>query len=400
MHLTGYGVKAKVRNLRSRSELVISDGRENYRTKPPTYKFRPRKMPYDTVIIDGHSGYISLQAFHWLSRNNIPVFILSFDGNLIASILPPAPIKADIKIAQMQAATDEPRNFQIAHALIKTKIRRNLDVLKWICDKYDIQTKIKQTEGEALSLFKAKTVNNIRLVEGRVAKRYWEAIQSVMPECFDFQTRKTKTHSNNATDPINLTLNYAYGVLEGYCRKAINTVGLEPSIGFLHKFSNYQTKQSLVYDLQEPFRWLADVTVLEAFKSGVLDLNDFYFLGDDYRYRIEVEAKRRFLRLLREQFNSGVEYKGKNWKWDTIILRKTLELARFLKGKAKTLDFTEPSPDLERIDSIDLRKRILELSQKEARELRIGKSTLHYLRKNAKSEKSFKIYRKVAEKLS
>jgi len=33
--------------------------------------------------------------------------------------------------------------------------------------------------------------------------------------------------------------------------------------------------------------------VEEAFESGVLDVPDFYFTGDDYRYRFDTEAKRR-----------------------------------------------------------------------------------------------------------
>jgi CRISPR-associated protein Cas1 len=57
----------------------------------------------------------------------------------------------------------------------------------------------------------------------------------------------------------------------------MNAVGLEPSVGFLHEFVSYQTKQSLVYDLQEPFRWISDVSMLEAFESRELDLHDFYF---------------------------------------------------------------------------------------------------------------------------
>jgi CRISPR-associated protein Cas1 len=188
-------------------------------------------------------------------------------------------------------------------------------------------------------------------------------------------------------------------VLEGECRKAINIVGLEPSIGFLHDYSDYQTKQSLVYDLQEPFRWIGDVTVLQAIESGTLDLKDFYFMGDDYRYRLEVEAKRRFLALLRDRFNSGVNYLESNHKWDTVILRKTQELARFLSGKSKELDFTKPGPSLIRSDSREIRNRVLGMSQIDARALGIGKSTLYYLRKHAQSEKSFKTYRKVAEKL-
>ena len=82
----------------------------------------------------------------------------------------------------------------------------------------------------------------------------------------------TSSHQNNASDPMNAALNYGYGFLEGECRKAINSVGLEPSVGFLHDFSDYQTKHSFVYDLQEPFRWLVDLTVIEAFESKTLDL--------------------------------------------------------------------------------------------------------------------------------
>ena len=114
----------------------------------------------------------------------------------------------------------------------------------------------------------------------------------------------------------------------------------------LLRLANYQTKQSLVYDLQEPFRWIADVAVMEAFESGVLDLPNFYFTGDDYRYRFENEAKRRFLDLLRERFNVGVRYNARMLKWDTVIEQKTVELGRYLVGRTGRLDFSEPSPKM------------------------------------------------------
>ena len=114
-------------------------------------------------------------------------------------------------------------------------------------------------------------------------------------------------------------------------------VALEPAFGFLHEPAYSQTSQALVYDLQEPFRWLADIAETKAFESVALEMKDFYFMGDDYRYHIETEARRRFLELLKDRFNAGVRYKGKTWKWDTIILNKTQELARFLLGKAEAL---------------------------------------------------------------
>ena len=151
--------------------------------------------------------------------------------------------------------------------------------------------------------------------------------------------------------------------------------------------------------MQEPLRWIADISVLEAFESGLLDMKDFYFTGDDYRYRFEVEAKRRFLELFKERFNSCVMYKGKNWKWDTIILNKTQELARFLLGKSKNLNFSEPIPIIRRTDSLKIREMILKLTHKQAKEHGISKSTLHYLKKHAKNEKSFRIYRKIFNKI-
>ena len=175
--------------------------------------------------------------------------------------------------------------------------------------------------------------------------------------------------------------------------------GSESFVEFLQEFSKYQTKESLVYDLQEPFRWIADVTVMEAFESRVLDLPDFYFTGDDYRYRFEPEAKQRFLDLLRERFNVDVTYNGRVLKWDTVIERKTVELARYLANRSPRVDFLEASPSLCGSDDRELRRRILSLTQQEAQRLGVGKSTLHYLRKNAEKERSFRAYGKVLRKL-
>ena len=260
-----------VRNLEIRSELEITDGRQDLRPYKTT-TYRPRRFPYSSVVIDGHSGYISLQALHWLSRNKIPVFVMNYDGSMISSILPPMPIKADLRAAQLEASRDPRKKMSIACALIEAKIARSLQVLEWLAERYDIEKDLRMAKREALALKRVKSSSQVRVVEGRVALRYWETIRKILPTYLDFQGRMTSSHQNNASDPVNAALNYGYGFLEGECRKAINSIGLEPSVGFLHDFSDYQTKQSLAYDLQEPFRWLVDMTVIKAFESKTLDL--------------------------------------------------------------------------------------------------------------------------------
>jgi CRISPR-associated protein Cas1 len=399
LHLSGYGVKLRVRNIKMRSELEVRDGRDGI-TKPyATSCYRPRRFPYSSILIDGHSGYISLQALHWLSKNRVPVFVMNFDGSVISSILPPMPIKADLRVAQVEASAVPTMKFKVAKAIVEAKIARSIQVLEWLAERYDISRDVSVVKHEALSLRHARTMNAIRSVEGRVALKYWNAYGKALPESLDFQGRMTSTHQNNATDPVNAALNYGYGFLEAECRRAINAVGLEPSVGFLHETSGYQTKQSLVYDLQEPFRWLADVTVMDAFESGVLDLPEFYFTGDEYRYRFVPEAKQRFLDLLRERFNSSIEYKGRALKWDTVIEHKTVELGRYLIGRSSSVDFSEPSPELPRTDSQELRRRILILSHLDAERRAIGKSTLHYLKKRARKMRELRIYAPVLERL-
>ena len=308
------------------------------------------------------------------------------------------PVKADLRAAQIQTANDPRRKFTIARALVQAKIARSLQVLEWLAERYDIEKELRMVKHEAIALKRAKNPSQVRAVEGRVALRYWETIRKILPAYLDFQGRMTSSHQNNASDPVNAAINYGYGFLEGECRKIINSIGLEPSVGFLHDFSDYQTKQSLAYDLQEPFRWLVDITVIEAFESKTLDLHDFYFTGDDYRYKFEVEAKQRFINALRERFNSGVRYNGRTMKWDTVMQEKTSELARCLNGRSRSLDFSEPSPILKRADDRAVREMILSLTQSGAENRGIGKSTLHYLRKNA-HKPSFSIQAKVSKRL-
>jgi CRISPR-associated protein Cas1 len=93
-----------------------------------------------------------------------------------------------------------------------------------------------------------------------------------------------------------------------------------------------------------------------------------------------------------------VKYRGRTLKWDTVVERKADELGRFIVQKSFGVDFAEPSPNLVRRDDSELRSKILALTQSKARELGIAKSTLHYLRRNARKE-TFVVYGKVRKKL-
>ena len=140
------------------------------------------------------------------------------------------------------------------------------------------------------------------------------------------------------------------------------------------------------------------MAVMDAFESGVLDLPDFYFTGDDYRYRFEPEAKERFLDLLSGQFNSRVRYEGRVSKWDTVIEQKTIEISRYISCRRRRFDLMEPAPGLRLVDDESVRREILALSQSEASRLGIARSTLHYLRRRSRTRDRLRMHNKTRKK--
>ena len=70
-------------------------------------------------------------------------------------------------------------------------------------------------------------------------------------------------------------------------------------------------------------------------------------------------------------------------------------------GRSRSPDFSAPLPYFfETTDDRAVREKILGITQSEAGKLGISRSTLHYLRKNAKAKESFRIYAKVRGKLN
>ena len=97
--------------------------------------------------------------------------------------------------------------------------------------------------------------------------------------------------------------------------------------------------------------------------------------------------------------NKKVTYQGKSVIWSYALLLKTRELAHYLLEKRKTTDFSKPHYAVERQDSEDVRKKILEISYIDWKNRGFSKGTLHYMKQNAKDDKPFNLNAHVRERL-
>jgi len=184
----------------------------------------------------------------------------------------------DNEIEQFLKYLDSEARFEIALKIVQTKVEQSMNLLEELSRFYesvDIIKIRKSAEKEDLFLLQimknsknqdiSKSIKQLMTYEGRIAGIYHDNLTSIFnklyPE-FNFTGRKNKSNSRNynASDEINALLNYGYAILESEVRKMINSVGLDYSIGFLHEIN--QSRIPLVYDIQELFRWIIDISII------------------------------------------------------------------------------------------------------------------------------------------
>ena len=170
------------------------------------------------------------------------------------------------------------KRFSIAQNLINAKLAnstRGLESLPFPDIESDIIFPYLKEIG------KAKDIPELMGIEGDSAKLYWDEYKKAIPEKWGFVERSGR----NSSDYTNTLLNYGYALLEAECLRVINTVGLDPSIGFLHEMRN--EKRSLAYGLQEPFRWEVDVVVYKLLSKAYRVPKKDFLRMNNYALRLK-----------------------------------------------------------------------------------------------------------------
>jgi len=219
---------------------------------------------------------------------------------------------------------------------------------------------------------------NLMMYEDRVADIYWsqilKTVNKLCPE-FNFKSRRGKTSSwnMNASDPINVLLNYGYAVLESEVPKDLNSIGLDPSISFLHELSNIRA--SLVYDVQELYKWLVDLSVIQLLEEKKLKKSDF-IVTENYNIRLRETTAKALIEKIRLNFNLRVLYNGKYYGYQNVLYENVRLLANYIMDKSSKLQFNIPKFEIRKRDKTEVRNKVLNLTPQDRKMLNINKSTL------------------------
>ncbi|MFG1414912.1 MAG: CRISPR-associated endonuclease Cas1 [Thermoplasmataceae archaeon] len=170
---------------------------------------------------------------------------------------------------------------------------------------------------------------------------------------------------------------------------AINALGLDASIGYLHEIA--PSKHPLVYDLQELFGYVVDYSVIEILESK-LKKSDFITTGN-YHIRLRAETSKKLIEMLKNNFNKRYEFMNKQHTLEKIMFENVGGLSRYISDKSKALEFSIHDFSVERTNSKDVKSRIIPIDPVNRRKLKINESTPSYQQKKIKEGKTVKVYR-------
>ncbi len=291
--LSGHGMGLRINN----GALEARNGFTHYPQKREiTRIFLGDRNAPSRIVMLGGSGAITLDVLSWLADQNIPLVQLDYRGNVVTAIghsgLGHDPALARLQLDQSRS---EPQALEIGAWLIRKKLLASRETMIACLPDSDLRKRADACVTEAINQLGRPwelSKNALLGLEGKCALFYFEAWRTVpvkwkgtsrkpIPESWSsigFR-RGENNHSNRfARHPVQAMVNYGYAVVESLIRIEVSKVGLDLTVGFLHR-SRYE-RPALIMDLLEPIRPVVDRVILDLVRSNSFSPMDFVITTD------------------------------------------------------------------------------------------------------------------------
>lgn len=224
---------------------------------------------------------VSPALMHRLADEGKSLVLLDDNGRFKARLEGPVSGNILLRQAQHRAANDADATLELARACVAGKLRNSRSLVQRGAREADREADAVQLARTADNLAAslraaavATTLDELRGVEGEAARGYFEALNLVVKPSFrpifqlDGRTRRPPL------DRFNALISFLYAMLMNDCRSALEAVGIDPQLGFLHAVR--PGRAALALDLQEEFRSvLCDRLALTLINRAQVGEKDF-----------------------------------------------------------------------------------------------------------------------------
>lgn len=286
-------------------------------------------------------GNVSVSPFllGHCAENGVAVSFLAENGRFLARVQGPVSGNVLLRREQYRWADDPGRSVGMARYLVTGKLANSRNLLMRAARDHGEDGRDEPLRAAARRLSDCLrrldrpelSLDEIRGIEGEAGAAYFGAFDAIITskeEAFRFRGRNRRP----PLDPVNCLLSFLYTLLLHDIRAALECVGLDPAVGFLHR--DRPGRPGLALDMLEEFRAvMADRLALSLINLGQVKPRGFQklesgavLMEDDTRKEVIVAYQKRKQDVVEHPFLKEKMPVGLLWHTQALLL------ARHIRG--------------------------------------------------------------------
>lgn len=210
-------------------------------------------------------------------ERGVHVSFLTERGKFLARVTGPVSGNVLLRREQMRRAENPTAACEIARSFIFGKLANSRTVLQRALRDHGPDAALTQAVDAIADVLRraqrATDIDTLRGLEGEAASHYFATFNGLVLTQQDafFMTSRSR---RPPLDPLNALLSFLYTLLAHDCESALEGIGLDPQVGFLHALR--PGRPSLALDLMEEFRAiLADRVALSLINLNQVNSKGF-----------------------------------------------------------------------------------------------------------------------------
>lgn len=289
------------------------------------------------VVTFGYMG-ASPTLMNVCAQKDISLCFLSSSGRFLARVVGPEVGNVKLRKTQYRFSEDVDKCIEISRNFITGKIFNARWVIERAIRDYSLRLDTEKLKQKSLflqnslkQLSQCNDMQKLRGIEGEAASVYFSVLDDLIlqqKENFFFKNRNKRPPLDN----VNALLSFVYTLLANECASALQSVGLDPYVGFLHR--DRPGRISLALDLMEELRTVfADRFVITIINKKIVQGKDFIkkengavIMNDETRKTVLSNWQTKKQELITHPFiKEKVE-------WGLVPHVQALLLARYIRG--------------------------------------------------------------------
>lgn len=242
-------------------------------------RFRVPIHNLEGIVTFGYTG-ASPALMHLCASRGVALSFLSPSGRLLAKMSSPVQGNVLLRKRQYELSDNVAMSLEFARSFVLGKLLNSRTVLRRFLRDHSEREGAQEIDQVARTittqiekLLNASSLDVLRGIEGEAARAYYSVFDNLIldsKEIFFFVGRSRRP----PLDRTNAVLSFLYSLLAHDCSAALETVGLDPQVGFLHRIR--PGRASLALDLMEELRpYLVDRLTLSLINTNQVSKRDF-----------------------------------------------------------------------------------------------------------------------------